>query len=355
MTTVGNGLKYGIFDWIDRNDGLDLRETYEQRLRILEYADEAGIYAYHLAEHHGTPLGMSPSPNLFLAAAAQRTTRLRLGPMVQLLPLYNPMRNIEEVCILDALSNGRLELGVGRGISPDELAIYGVDSAETRERFEESFDILLMGLEKGRVDYEGRYYTLHDAPVHVRPTQQPYPPLWYPSSSLERTTWVAQHGFNTLFGFTRTALDSIATGVQQYRAAYNAATSARLNPQVREPLLGATRHVLVAATDAEAEAVARPAYNKFDRSYVDRPSGALNGGQSRRGDYDIAVSWGGILAGSPETVRRLVQHFVDATGANYFCGTFAFGDLTTEQILSSMRLFAEEVMPNVTPAAVASA
>jgi alkanesulfonate monooxygenase SsuD/methylene tetrahydromethanopterin reductase-like flavin-dependent oxidoreductase (luciferase family) len=356
MNAAPEGIKYGIFDWIDRNDGLDLREIYEQRLRMLEYADEAGIWAYHLAEHHGTPLGMSPSPNLFLAAAAQRTSRLRLGPMVQLLPLYNPIRNIEEVCILDALSNGRLELGVGRGISADELAIYGVDSAETRERFQECFDILLMGLSTGRVDYQGRYYTVKDAPLHVRPVQQPYPPLWYPSSSPDRTTWVAQHGFNTLFGFTRTALESIAQGVKQYRAAYAEASadSQRLNPQVREPLLGATRHVFVAASDTEAESVARRAYTAFDRNYVDRPAGALNGGQSRRGDYDTAVSWGGILAGSPETVRKQVQHFVTETGANYFCGTFAFGDLTTAQILTSMRLFAEEVMPAVTPAVVAS-
>lgn len=347
MTTAipNNGLKFGIFDWIDRNASLSLHDTYEQRLRMLEYADEAGFWCYHLAEHHGTPLAVAPSPNLFLAAAAQRTARLRFGPLVQLLPLYNPLRNIEEVCFLDHLSGGRLELGVGRGVSPEELAIYGVDIAESRERFQECFEILLMGLTKGRVDYQGRYYTVKDAPLSIGPYQKPYPPLWYPTSSADRIPWVAEHGFNTLFGFTRTSLDVIAGGISQYRRVWaeHVGDPNRLNAHVTAPLLGATRHVLVAETDEEALEIARGAYTSFDRSFMTRPG--REGGESRRGDFDTALSWGGVFAGSPETVRRQVQAFLEASGANYFVGTFAFGDLTTDQVLRSIRLFAEEVMP----------
>ena len=350
----GQALKFGIFDWIDHNRGLSLHDTYEQRFRMLEYADEAGIWCYHLAEHHGTPLGMAPSPNLFLAAAAQRTRRLRLGPLVQLLPLYNPLRNIEEVCILDNLSDGRLELGVGRGISPNELALYGVDAAESRDRFNECLDILLMGLATGRVAYEGKYYQVKDAPLPVRPRQQPYPPLWYPTSSAERVPWVAKEGFNTLFGFTRTTLDEIAAEMAHYRAVYaeHRGDKERLNGHVSSPLLGATRHVYVGATDAAALEVARAAYEEFDANFVDRP-GRVSGDRysSRRGDFDTAVSWGGIFAGSPDSVRKMVQQFVDVSGANYFVGTFAFGDLTTDQVLASLRLFAEEVMPAIAPAA----
>src|SRR5918911_5042851 len=91
-------LPFGIFDWLDRNDPV-LGDTYEQRLRLLEAADQAGFYCYHLAEHHGTPLGMAPSPSLLLAAASQRTRRLRLGPLVYLLPLYNPVRLAEKIRI----------------------------------------------------------------------------------------------------------------------------------------------------------------------------------------------------------------------------------------------------------------
>jgi len=118
-------VQFGIFDWIDRNQ-LQLPDLYEQRLQCLEYADEAGFYCYHLAEHQATPLAMAPSPSVFLAAAIQRTQRIRMGPLVYLLPLYNPLRLVQEICMLDNLSRGRLEVGVGRGVSPFELAFYNV-------------------------------------------------------------------------------------------------------------------------------------------------------------------------------------------------------------------------------------
>ena len=159
MNETADTLRIGIFDWIDHNTSLSLTETYEQRLRMLELAEEGGIWGYHMAEHHGTPLAVAPSPNLFLAAAAQRTQRMRLGPMVQLLPLYNPLRNIEEACFLDNLTGGRLELGVGRGVSPEELEIYGLTSDEARGRYQECFDILMQGLTQPSVNYEGTYYT----------------------------------------------------------------------------------------------------------------------------------------------------------------------------------------------------
>src|ERR1700733_6036619 len=142
-------VEFGLFDWIDRGDG-PVNELFNERLQLLEAADAAGFWCYHLAEHHQTPLGMAPSPALFLAAAAQRTSRIRLGPLVYLLPLYNPLRLIEEVCMLDQLSNGRLELGVGRGVTPYELAYYGVDPAGPRAIFNEALAVLIAGLTKAR-------------------------------------------------------------------------------------------------------------------------------------------------------------------------------------------------------------
>jgi alkanesulfonate monooxygenase SsuD/methylene tetrahydromethanopterin reductase-like flavin-dependent oxidoreductase (luciferase family) len=292
-----------------------------------------------MAEHHGTPLAVAPSPNLFLAAAAQRTGRLRLGPMVQLLPLYNPLRNIEEVCFLDHLSNGRLELGVGRGISADELQIYGLTSDEARARYDECFDVLMQGMTQPSVNYEGKYYSIKNAPMTIRPLQQPHPPLWYPTSNPERVTWVADHGFHTLFGFSLTGPEVIAAGVAQYRAVL----AGREAPAGHEPMLGATRHVYVDESDEKALEVAREAYTAFDYNFRTRPGGSMTA--SRRGDFDTAIGWGGIYAGSPETVRAQVQEFLDGTRINYFVGTFAFGSLTTEQVLRSLRLFAREVMP----------
>ena len=343
MNGTAQSLRVGIFDWIDHNESLSLAETYEQRLRMLELADEAGIWGYHMAEHHGTPLAVAPSPNLFLAAAAQRTERLRLGPMVQLLPLYNPLRNIEEVCFLDNLSGGRLELGVGRGVSPEELEIYGLSSEEARARYAECFDVLMQGLTQPIVNYEGEYYSIKDAPMTIRPLQQPHPPLWYPTSNPERVTWVAEKGFHTLFGFSHTGPEVIAAGVQQYKAVL-ASREGGEAPLGHEAMLGATRHVYVDETDEKALDVAREAYTDFDLNFRTRPGRSL-AAASRRGDFETAIGWGGIYAGSPETVRAQVQEFLDSTGINYFVATFAFGSLTTEQVLRSLRLFTSEVMP----------
>jgi alkanesulfonate monooxygenase SsuD/methylene tetrahydromethanopterin reductase-like flavin-dependent oxidoreductase (luciferase family) len=119
-------MEFGVFDHLDRDDQA-LGDYYSARLQIIEAYDRLGFYAYHVAEHHATPLGMAPSPSVFLAAVAQRTRRLRFGPLVYALPLYHPLRMIEEICMLDQMSGGRLEIGFGRGSSPSELIYYGQD------------------------------------------------------------------------------------------------------------------------------------------------------------------------------------------------------------------------------------
>jgi len=344
-------LKYGIFDWVDVNGEMPVNQLFEQRLRMLEYADEAGFFCYHVAEHHGTPLSMSPSPNLLLTAVAQRTERLHIGSMVSILPLMNPVRMVEEACMLDHLSNGRLELGVGRGTSRDEAAVLGSNYEEARDRFDEALDILVQGLETGRVDFEGKYYTLHSK-LPIRPLQQPYPPLWYPTSNPDSVARIAERGFNTLMGFTMPGLDETALAASRYRelTARHAGEPGRYNPHDRELLHGVTRHVYVAATDEQAMDEARIAYSAFDWSFRDRPGRPPETAVSRRGDFDTALSRGLILVGNPETVRKEVQRYVDVTGANYFVGSFAYGTMTDAQLMTSVRLFAEEVMTAVTPA-----
>src|SRR5215467_10642095 len=116
-------VKIGVFDHFDRGH-VPLGEHYENRLKLIEAYDRVGLYAYHVAEHHATPLGMVPSPNILMSAIAQRTRRLRFGALVHPLPLYHPLRLAEEICMLDHLSGGRLEFGIGRGASPHEIAYF---------------------------------------------------------------------------------------------------------------------------------------------------------------------------------------------------------------------------------------
>ena len=121
----------GIFDHVDRGAG-PLPQFFEDRLALIEAYDRLGFYSYHVAEHHFTPLGMASSPAVYLSAVAQRSKRLRFGPMVFCLPLYHPLRIAEEICMLDQMSGGRFDLGVGRGISPLESRSYG-ESPEDRK------------------------------------------------------------------------------------------------------------------------------------------------------------------------------------------------------------------------------
>src|SRR5258708_1735891 len=154
MTAVSpvseQAVRFAMFDWLDES-GRGQGETYAERLRMLELADRAGFYCYHLAEHHATELSTVPSPNLFLAAVAQRTRRIRLGPLSYILPMYDPIRLLEEICMLDQLSGGRFELGLSRGSSGEPID-DGPDKG--RRVFEEGLDIALMGL----APVEGHYH-----------------------------------------------------------------------------------------------------------------------------------------------------------------------------------------------------
>ena len=132
-------MKVGLFDHVEAADR-PLSTLFDERLTFAQAADEAGIYCLHVAEHHATPLNLIPVPGVYLGAVARLTRRIRFGPLVYLLPLYSPLRLIEEICILDHLSHGRLEVGVGRGVSPYELGYHKVDHDKSRDIFIEAFD-----------------------------------------------------------------------------------------------------------------------------------------------------------------------------------------------------------------------
>ena len=137
-------MEFGVFDHLDRT-GQKLPEFYEDRLKIAEAYDRSGFYAYHIAEHHSTPLGMAPSPNIFLAAVAQRTRRLRFGPLVFVLPLYHPLRLAEDYACADIMTKGRTVFGVGRGYHSREVETFGapiIDQEANRELFEEQVEVI---------------------------------------------------------------------------------------------------------------------------------------------------------------------------------------------------------------------
>ena len=230
-------LDFGIFDWIEW-DSSPAHEIYENRLRMLEFADRNNFYCYHLAEHHMTPLSVSPSPAVFLSAAAQRTSRIRLGPLVFLLPFYNPIRLLHEICMLDNLSNGRLDLGVGRGIVPMEAEKFDVDLGQSWDMFNEEMNILLTGFTDGTINHNGKHYNFEDVELWIKPYQKPYPPLWYASNNLETVPWMAQHNFNTSHVFASNEVTK--THFDLYKQVWSEQRNANgMNSHVEVPKLGA--------------------------------------------------------------------------------------------------------------------
>ena len=330
-------MRFGIFDHMDRN-GLNLGQQYRDRLQLIEAYDRAGFYAYHLAEHHGTPLGLASSPSVLMSAVAQRTSALRFGPLVYPLCLYNPLRLIEEICMLDQLSGGRFELGIGKGISPIELGFYGV-SSEAVEIYEEALEIILAGLANDRLNYTGKHFNFDDVPLEVRPIQEPHPPLWYGVGKPETTPWAAALGMNIVMNGTS---ESVRTIADSFRSEWSK------GPHANDPLpkIGMSRHIVVAKNDQEARAAARGAYRQwFDNLlYLWR----IHDKQiplSFPEDPDEAMKVGLCIAGSAPSVRARLVDEIAESGINYLVCRLAFGNLTLEQSLQSVALLQHEIMP----------
>jgi alkanesulfonate monooxygenase SsuD/methylene tetrahydromethanopterin reductase-like flavin-dependent oxidoreductase (luciferase family) len=330
-------LSFGVFDHLDAS-GAPLHEFYEDRLKLAELYDRLGFYCYQIAEHHSTPLGMAPSPSVFLSAVAQRTRRLNFGPLVYTLPLYHPIRLIEEICMLDQMSGGRFQFGVGKGISPIEVAYYGLDPAKLGAMFIEAFDVLMRGLQNRTLDYAGEFYTFKNVPLVLEPLQKPHPPLWYGVGNPQNTERPARAGMNIVTNQPA----SVARKLTEHYWS--------LHPgNVPNSKAGIARHIVVADSDAAALAIARRGYRGWYASFMklwlqhgSRPVGVVY-----PVEFDGEGADGRMIAGSPRTVMDRLQAQVDESGVNYVACRFAFGDITLAEASCSVALFAEHVMPHL--------
>jgi len=329
-------MKFGVFEHMD-DSGVPLGQQIESRMQLVEAYDRHGFYAYHLAEHHGTPLGLAPSPGLFMAAVAQRTKRLRFGPLVYLLPLYHPLRLIEEICMLDHMSGGRLELGVGRGVSPIEVGFFGIDPANGSRQFPEALRVIKQGLTSEVLDFTGEFYNFQNVPMVLKPLQRPHPPLWYGVTSPEASVWAAVEKANIATLVPATAARPISN---RFRAEW-----AKLgHPQ--EPLIGLIRHIVLAENEAYALATAARAYRRWRRHME------ILWVQHGR-EFPLALppeigpllTAGGAFAGTPAGARRYIAEQIETSGANYFICDITFGDISLDEAMRTVELLGREVMP----------
>jgi alkanesulfonate monooxygenase SsuD/methylene tetrahydromethanopterin reductase-like flavin-dependent oxidoreductase (luciferase family) len=331
-------MKFGVFDHMDEG-GVPLQQQFEERLKLTEAYDRLGFYAYHLAEHHGTPLGLAPSPGIFLAAVAQRTQRLRFGPLVYSLPLYHPIRLIEEICMLDQLSGGRFEFGVGRGVSPIEVGFYGVDAQAGPRQFPEALRLIKQGLTADELTFSGEFYHFEKVPMVLRPAQKPYPPLWYGVVAPEVTHWAALESAHMV---TLLPTDGARAVIDRYRSEW--AGFGRSEKDL--PLRGVMRLVVLAETDAEALITAERAYASWlghmrllwDQHGMEFPLGL----PPRIGPM---IEVGAAFAGTPAGFRDFVSGSVESIGANYLTCDVAFGDMTFDEAIRTTELIGQQVIP----------
>ena len=189
---------------------------------------------------------------MLLSAISQCTSRIRFGALCYILPLYDPLRLVNEICMLDQMSGGRVQIGVGRGVSPIEMGFFKIDPAASRKIFQEDLDIILQGLTSSSLTYAGEHHCYSEVPIELSPMQLPTPPIWYPTSSVASVPWVAQQRFNTVF------LGSPAHVAEQVRA-YRQSLE---DPDDFDRLkVGIHRYVFVAETEAEAMRYVAPAYH----------------------------------------------------------------------------------------------
>jgi alkanesulfonate monooxygenase SsuD/methylene tetrahydromethanopterin reductase-like flavin-dependent oxidoreductase (luciferase family) len=261
--------------------------------------------------------------------------------MVFVLPLYDPLRLIEEICMLDHLSEGRLGMGIGRGVSPLESVFFGVDEDEGRARYEEALEVIRAGLASETLTHSGRFYRYEDVPMSLRPLQRPHPPLWLGIGYPEKAVWAAAHDVNVVGLVPADAMRPIT---DRYRAEW----AALGKPAAELPLMGLNRNIVLADREADALRIGRRAFAPWRRALdhlwkLHGVRSPLEGKMPH--DFDEFRAAGLAYAGTPDGAREYVADQCERAGTGYLCADVAFGDIAFEEAARTVELFAEQVMP----------
>lgn len=331
--------------------GLSEAQAYAGTLVEIELGDRLGYGCAWLVEHHFLPgYSHSSKPELLLAAAAARTTRIRLGHAVIPLPLHHPVHVAERVAALDVLSGGRLEVGIGRGFSPREYAAFGADMAASRELTEESLDVLLASFERKPVTYRGRHYRVEGLDILPRVVQEPHPPLWTAAVSPDTYDWAAARGLGVLAGPFKPWF-MVNHDIGRYRGAWRRHAA---------PRIGMTVGVLCLADGSRARRLAKDAFTWFyrelyrvalpvlERLYPGyeqlRELGRFRALMKLGVDLGLADAFGLAVVGDPAEVREKIGRYAGAGVTHLLCA-FGAGAVEPAVTRESMELFAREVMP----------
>ena len=347
---------FGIFDHIEGIPGTPTHQLFQDRLDLIKLADEAGFAGFHLAEHHGSDLCMAPNQEMFIAAASQVTTKIRLGPMVKLLPLHHPVQILEDMCVVDQLTGGRLDFGVGRGVAPMEHAWFGSDWRESRQRFEDTLGIICDAFATGEISSaNSTYYDFPTAPLTTKPFQNPIP-FWYPGSPVT----AGRHGMSLMWPgpIDQSAYDLY---VETWHA--HKGDTLRLEGPSAKPRVGCTMVLAIAPTESEALDIARRgldglirrAHHVHTHDHLVLPEAeceaALGPLRNIVSHIEDAISAG---AGTADQIAERFAAILEPGRIDYILLQLPTGDMTLDEAKRTVDLFATEVKPQLEKASLAA-
>ena len=345
-------MKFAHLSHVWRKPGMSAAERWAQLWRELALCDELGYDYGFTIEHHCTPHeALVSSPPIYIAAAAARTRNLRLGAMGWVAPLYDPLRVVEEVVQLDNVTEGRLEVGLVAGFGPDQFAPFKVDFSERRPRTIECYELLKTACANPEgFNFKGPYHEYQDIPLQMGPYQKPHPPVWIETQDPDTLAYLAAEGVNTGYVLF-VPREDVAPAYREYLNQWQVAGHPH-KPNINYWVL-----VYVDETDQKAWEIAGP---NWVHSFTHvQPTTRLIQARLRRGEYGSAKMLEHFtdvpylrehnigLIGSPETVAEKIKLYAEEGCFNTVLGEFNFGSLTEEQVMRSIRLFGEEVIPRL--------
>jgi alkanesulfonate monooxygenase SsuD/methylene tetrahydromethanopterin reductase-like flavin-dependent oxidoreductase (luciferase family) len=341
-------MKFGLFTSAQANSG-DLGPETGQGFRdYLDFnvaAEQLGFVSSFLVEHHFTGWNQVSATLMLLTALAMRTTRLRLGSAVMVLPWHNPVLLAEQAATLDLISGGRLDLGIGKGYRHSEFKGFQIAPEEAEARFDEALGLMIRAwTERRRFSHSGEFWRFEDIVVEPPPTQKPHPPLWVAAGSAASIRRAAARGFNLILD-QYAGPQLIAERIALYKAE-RASHGLSFNPMQ----VALARQIYVATDEADrTAALARQAAYTRRTVDVSRPPADASAGKSGSHVLAYADKAGGTeehaLFGSPEQIRAMLESLEQA-GAHYVLLTFAGG-------MTQLQRFVREIMPAFSTAAAA--
>lgn len=317
-------------------------EFYRRMFEQMEELEGLGFDYLWVTEHHFSDYGGSIShPPTFLSAIGRTTRRIRLGVAISVLPLHKPFEVAESYAMVDVVSNGRLEFGVGKGSEAIEYQRSAVVQDEATVRMKEMTEIILQAWSDKPVDFRGEFFEYHDVRVLPKPVQRPHPPIWVGGARSEDTfRWAGENGFNLMtLPYMYPKPDFLQGLIKVYREGLTRAG----HDEARREILGKF-HVYVANSLDEAVREATPYLHNYRN--VHRASDP-NRKLKEASDVDLAteMAQGFIIAGDRQRCIDAIQRWREVIGLTTISLTFHFGGMPQEMALKNIRRFAEKVMP----------